>query len=377
MKNIITRREFVHVAGMATMGAFTTAMAAMNVGCAKAVSNKAKELEDKFSTGSADVQKFTDSCGREVYLPAQIDKVSPSGAYAQILLATLCPKKLVSLTSSFSKAQMKYLNSGLADLPALGRFYGQSGGGDINFEGLIKLDPDVIIDVGESKPNIKEDMDSLQQKTGLPVIFVEGVTGTFAKAYETLGSVLQAETKASDLATYINDTYSFALTNQEKIASRNLRVIYATGERGYDVKIKGGLHGAVLDAVGVDNLAVIEDSNASEVSPEKMMEWNPDILLLSPEDGFFEEIYDDKVWAGISAVQKRQVYEVPAMPYEWLDRPPSIQQTLGVKWLGNLLAPDIYNFDMVEETRVFYSRFWGCEVASEEAKSLLARSTLL
>ena len=39
--------------------------------------------------GTADTVMFTDSCGRTVELPAQIDRIAPSGPMAQIVLFAL------------------------------------------------------------------------------------------------------------------------------------------------------------------------------------------------------------------------------------------------------------------------------------------------
>ena len=376
---LYSRRDFLNItaksAVVAAVGASGFGAAAMLSGCSSEKSSKATDLAEKLANGDSDVFSFTDSCGRAVALPKEITSVTPSGAYAQILLVTLCVDKLVSLSGTFSKSQLKYLDSRLANLPALGKLYGQSG--TLNYESLIKLSPDVIIDVGERKDTIKEDMDSLQEKTGIPTIFVEGTIDKFASAYETLGSVLGCQEKAASLSGYINKVSAFASRHHDEIAARNLRVLYSNGEKGYEVKKKGSVHGAVLDMVGVNNVAEFDDSNSTEVSPERVMEWDPDYLLLSPEDGFFEDIYNDSVWASISAVRNRKVYEVPTGPYEWLDRPPSIQQTLGVMWLGNLLAPDVYNFDMVEETKTFYRLFWGCSLSDEDAMVMLANSTFL
>ena len=366
-----SRRDFLKLCGVLP---FAISGLALN-GCTSAKSSKAKDLEEKFKSVSDDVILFTDSCGREVVLPKNISRISPSGSYAQILLITLCPEKLVSLSGTFSKSQIRYLDSRLSGLPALGKLYGKSG--DLNFESLIQLNPDIVIDVGEYKSTIKEDLDGLQEKAGLPVVFVEGTVDCFASAYETLGKMLAVNDKASELSSYINNVESFASSHRDEMASRNIRVLYTNGEKGYEVKKAGSVHSAVLDAVGVVNVAVVEDSNSTEVSPERVMKWDPDILLLSPEDGFFEEIYDDKVWASISAVKNKKVYEVPTGPYEWLDRPPSIQQTLGILWLGNLLAPDIYDFDMTAETKKFYSLFWGSELSDDDVKVMLANSTFL
>ncbi|MDO4841308.1 MAG: ABC transporter substrate-binding protein [Phoenicibacter congonensis] len=368
---IYSRRDFFKISAMAAAGAF----AFLSTGCGTQKSSKAKDLEEKLKNGNDEVISFTDSCGREVALPKNITTVSPSGAYAQILLATLCPDKLVSLSGTFSKSQMKYLPSRLADLPALGKLYGQSG--NLNYESLIKLSPDIIIDVGERKSSIEEDMDGLQEKTGIPVIFVEGTIDKFASAYDTLGQVLGETKKASELSSYITNIWDFASAHRDEIESRDIRVMYSKGEKGYEVKKKDSVHAAVLEAVGVVNVAEIDDSNSTEVSPERVMEWDPDVLLLSSEDGFFEDIYDDKVWASISAVKNKRVYEVPTGPYEWLDMPPSIQQTLGIVWLGNLLASDIYDFDMISETKGFYKLFWGCDLTDEDVKSMLQNSTFM
>jgi iron complex transport system substrate-binding protein len=124
-------------------------------------------------------------------------------------------------------------------------------------------------------------------------------------------------------------------------------------------------------------VAELTDANSTEVSPEQVMLWQPDVLLLSKEMGFFDQIYEDKTWASIKAVREKQVYEVPYQPYEWLDRPPSVQTVLGLQWVGNLLAPDIYDFDMVEKAREFYELFWSYELTEENITELLGNSTLL
>ena len=49
-------------------------------------------------TDSNATRIFTDSTGREVEVPAQIDKVALSGPLAQIVLFALCPDKLVGVS---------------------------------------------------------------------------------------------------------------------------------------------------------------------------------------------------------------------------------------------------------------------------------------
>ena len=58
-----------------------------------------------------------------------------------------------------------------------------------------------------------------------------------------------------------------------------------------------------------------------------------------------------------------------------MSSPPSINRVLGIYWLGNLLYPELYDYDMVEKAQEFYRLFWHCELSAEEAEQLLARST--
>ena len=49
---------------------------------------------------------------------------------------------------------------------------------------------------------------------------------------------------------------------------------------------------------------------------------------------------------------------------------------LGVWWLGNLIYPEIYDYDMETMTQELYKTLWGYELSSEEVAALLANSTL-
>lgn len=370
-----TRRQFLAAAAVASVSAMLPALGACASDAARP-STKAQDFRDACERGEEGYALFTDSCGREVALPTNVQSISPSGAYAQIMLTTLCPEKLISLSSRFSESQLSYLPSEIDGLPVLGRFYGGTNG-DLNYEEIIKMSPDVIVDVGESKENIADDLDKLQEQTGLPVIFVEATLTHVAQAYRSLGSVLGCTEKAEELASYADKVLGFAEENRPVIEAGGLKVLYSGGAYGYEVKGKGTVHGAVLDLVGVQNVADLSGTNSTEVSPEQVMVWDPDVVLLSPADGFFDLIYADDTWAGVSAVKDKRVYEVPGEPYEWMDKPPSVQTLLGVLWLGNLLYPGIYSFDMVATAQEFYKLFWGYDLTESEARQLLANSTLL
>ena len=78
---------------------------------------------------------FTDSCGREVELPANITKIAPSGTVATMILAAFAPEELVCIGTKVSENQVPYLYDGIADLPVTGQLYG--GKATLNLEELL------------------------------------------------------------------------------------------------------------------------------------------------------------------------------------------------------------------------------------------------
>ena len=334
------------------------------VGCSAAVRQEQKPTKP-----------FTDSCGRTVEVPEKIDHIVPSGALAQIVLYTVCPEKLQSWASALTRTQKKYIPERYWDLPVTGQYYG--GSATFNLEEVLSSAPDVIVDVGERKDGIADDLDDLQARTGIPCVFIEASLDTLEDAYKLLGELTGSTEQADACADYIGNTLRDAAEKTAQIPDgERVRVLYAQGEYGTEVLGKGSIHAEVLDYAGAENVAVVPELNSrgsSDVSMEQIYLWNPDVLILSP-DANYDEIFDDPMWQPVSAVQSGRVYEVPGEPYPWLDRPPSVQRVLGVKWLGNLLYPEIFDYDMLEETRQFYRLFYHCELTREEAQALLANS---
>ena len=85
---------------------------------------------------------------------------------------------------------------------------------------------------------------------------------------------------------------------------------------------------------------------------------------------------DDAAWQPLRAIEEGRYYEIPSMPYNWLSNPPSLNMLLGVWWLGNLLYPQYYAYDMVEKTQEMFRLLWNYDLTAEDARAMLANSTL-
>jgi iron complex transport system substrate-binding protein len=114
------------------------------------------------------------------------------------------------------------------------------------------------------------------------------------------------------------------------------------------------------------------------VSLEQVLVWDPEVILVASdpaeESNVYEQITTSSQWATVTAVKRGQVYQIPRGPFDWFDRPPCISRILGVRWLGNLLYPDLYQYDMEAEVKDFYKVFYHMELADAQLQELMARA---
>lgn len=320
---------------------------------------------------------FTDDAGRDVTVPADITRIAASGSTAQMILMTLVPELLVGLASSPSTAQRPYFPAEMWTLPTFGQFYGSKA--NLNMESLIAAQPQLIIDLGDAKDSIAEDMDTIQKQTGIPTIFIEADLDDMAAAYRMLGDILGRQEQAEELAQFIDRTVTMAQTNAAKIPeSQRLKVLFGTGSTGLACNAAGSVQADVIDLVGAVNAIIPEEvtnrGGGTTVSLEEVYAVEPDVILLS-SGGPYDTLTEGD-WAGLTAVQQGRYYEIPGLPYDWMSSPPSVNRVLGIWWLGNLLYPQLYDYDMTAVAQEYYRLFWHYDLSAEEAAGMLSRSTL-
>lgn len=323
--------------------------------------------------------EFTDSCNRTVDLPEEITRIAPSGSTAQMVLMTIAPELLVGLSSTPSMDQYAYFPEEMITLPTFGQFYGSKA--NLNMESLIAADPQVIIDIGDRKAGHAGDMRKIQEQTGIPTIFVEADIDDFPQAYRTLGQILGKEEKGEQLAAYVEGVLALAEENKTKISEKDIvSVMYGTGSTGLNVNAKGSVQADVLKIIGVENAIVTEEvtnkGGGTLVNMEEVYKVDPDVIVLNTGGPYDRIMAGGSEWDELKAVKDGEVYEVPNIPYCWMSSPPSINRVIGVLWLGNLLYPELYDYDMVEKAQEFYKLFWNYDLSEEEAKSMLVHSTL-
>ncbi|MBO5118311.1 hypothetical protein J6B78_00110, partial [Methanocorpusculum sp.] len=162
-------------------------------------------------TAAAEDRVFTDSLGREVLLPAEVTNVAPSGSLAQIVLYSFGEENFVTISSALKEGERHFLADRLDNLPVTGSMFGSKA--TMNPEEIIAMDKkvgiDVIIDVGEPKKNMAEQMDDIQEKTSVPFVFItQSTLDSIADSYLTLGEMLGQEERGEELAEYMGGIVS-------------------------------------------------------------------------------------------------------------------------------------------------------------------------
>jgi len=244
-------------------------------------------------------------------------------------------------------------------------------GFEVNIEELVKLKPDVVIQWARTAAEIK-DCEKIEA-VGIPVIGIKyGTQKELDSIITIMGQLLGAEDKASELIAYhhaVIDEVS-AITKDIPVEKKP-KVLYIYS----DLRVAGNdlYNDFWIETTGGINVADSLNGWVT-VNMEQVLAWNPDIVYignfnnLQPED-FLENKISGQDWSQVEAVKKGQVYKVPLGAYRW--DPPNAESPLMFKWLAEKQHPDLFNYDIRQEIRDFFSRFYGYAVSDEEIEKIL------
>lgn len=350
-------------------------LAALMAGCsAPASSASAAPSSAPVSSVPAGPVTFTDDAGREVEVPANITKVAPSGAMAQMFVMALAPDLMVSIASEYSEASLPFIKEEVSSLPVIGAFYGEE---NLNLEEIAALGAEVVVDIGEAKKTIVEDMDSITTATGIAAVHIDAATATAGDAFRTLGKLLGREAEAEVLAKYCDDTYASVQDIMAAVGEENkISALYLLGDSGLNVIATGSFHAETFNLL-TNNLAEVDDPSSrgsgNETDLEQIMMWDPDVIFFGP-GSIYQTVGEDAAWAELKAIKSGSYYEIPFGPYNWMGSPPSINRYLGMLWVAKVLYPEQATYDLYEKVAEFYSLMYGHDLTQAEYDELTKNS---
>lgn len=324
----------------------------------------------------SDQRVVLDMQGRRVVVPKKITRVLGMSPMGTILVYTLAPDLLIGWNYSPDPGELAMMPERYRKMPVLGGWYGKNTTG--NLEEIAKARPDVLISMGD--PLGASAAERIQQQTHVPVFMLDGNLKALANAYLKAGELLGESTRAEQLAAECRKTVQEV---EEKVRAipqdKRRRLYYAEGPAGLETEPGNSMHSEALIFAGGFNVASVPDQQGyghTPVSMEQVLRWNPDIVITgydhtsSPSE-FYRMVWKHRGWQQVRAIKNREVFEVPQYPFCWIDRPPSVNRIIGIKWLANLFYPELFPYDMRTETKKFYALFYHVQLTDEQLDQVL------
>lgn len=323
---------------------------------------------------------ITDMGGRSVAVPKRIRSVLSRSPVGTLIMYSINPEKIAGQNWTPTENEKQFLDAEFLDLPVLSGWYADGKVG--NVEEIIKAAPDVILSAFFQTPGkgVVDQAERIQAQLNIPVLLIDAGFESMPETYGFLGALLEERERCMVLADETRSILEDIVARAVRITeNKRARVYYAEGATGLQTDPSGSWHSRVIDMVNAENVARVEIKGGmgrSIVSPEQLLAWNPEVIIACHDQGFSREssaystILRDSRLGTVAAIANGRVYEVPYKPFNFLDRPPSINRLIGLKWLGNLLYPHVFDYNVREETKKFFKTYYRIVLTEEQVDDI-------
>ncbi|AKJ39805.1 iron ABC transporter substrate-binding protein [Methanosarcina barkeri] len=326
---------------------------------------------------------LTDGFGREVTIPENVERVVCSGAGCLRYLVYLQAQGDVVGVDSLEKKENKnegrpyvYANPQLKNYPLIGEARGND-----DPEKIIEVNPQVILKasmIGQAAAPTATEADTLQDKTGIPVVaFPYGSLNNEtqkAEVYSSLrimGKAVGKQERADEVISYINATMQDLENRTADIPESERKTAYIGGVG------MAGAHGIIATEpayspflwVNAKNVAAGMGTEHADIAKEALVDWDPEYIFIDVgtlqlgNEGAIGELKNDTSLAGLSAVTNKKVYGV--IPYNFYST--NYESVLAdAYFIGKVLYPDRFeDIDPEAKADEIYTFFVGKPVFSD------------
>lgn len=304
--------------------------------------------------------EYIDQLERKVKLSLPLTKVAPLGADASAILFSLIPSKMAGWWEKPIDAN-EYLADEYAVLPEF-----KNSEGMLDIAAVKSSGAALIVAMGATAD--KDELDSIAQTAGIPVIYIASSPDSLADAYTALGGLFAMEDIVEDYVDYI-------ILGLEELAS-----LSASIEEQKKVYIGGGPSGlipmdsGIIAFAGATN-AFSADKLGKPVTVGDIKKISDISRILFLEQSAYDNAAKSEEWGSMEIVMMNMYDCAPEALFNWLSPTSTPERILGAKWLANLLYPEIFDYDMAEEAKLYYDMFFNVQLSNEQAKAMLKQSS--
>jgi len=271
---------------------------------------------DELLTKFYGVKKYItvkDARGKDITLPYPVERVVVINNY-QTVAALGAYDKVVGIPDFVATDWvMQRLVPNIKNIPIV------ASGFTPNMEMLLAVRPDVVLMLKSANPKIISDIES----RGIPVLTMEFNNYTQIKGtILLLGKIFGKEGRAEEIISLMDNVIAFVQNRTKGIPeNQRLKAIYLAYliYQGSPAVWAGGIFSEQLELAGLIELAKAKGGMQSfgNVPLETIVEWNPDVIFLSPRSWCKctpEDVYSNPAWQQINAVKNHRVYQIPLFP---------------------------------------------------------------
>ncbi len=313
---------------------------------------------------AAETRIITDALGREVEIPAVIERIVPLGNAPRMCTYLGLQERFVTVTQSEISdnplmAYGWYNQESWKDMSI-----GASGGyGVIHPEVILEAEPDLIICTYE--PEIVED---IVRQTGLPVIAVaqgELFGEDYDQALRIIAEACGVEARAEELIGFIHGCLEDLETRCAGQTSPEALAAAATFRGGHGI---GGVYVkySLFDVIGANDVTDELDrgswGHGLEVDLEQVMSWDPEYIFLDAGNVGLVQAEIEQMpdyFAQLSAFKSGRVYQCPnsTSNYSNVEIP-----LASAYYIGSVLYPEAFaDVDFEARAEEIFSLFLGHE----------------
>lgn len=237
--------------------------------------------------------------------------------------------------------------------------------GDVSVETIVALGAELVL-VGLRHRALAELLDGV----GIPAVTYASETfDAVREATYLTGKIFGREEEAQRLIAFFDEVLAEARGAAPAEAAVP-RVLFVGTE---PLRVAGGgMYQAQLVALAGGELVAGDLGGASwqNVSPEQVLLWNPDVIVIAPYGPVTPATYlDDPAFQGLGAVKAGRVHKMPQLLFAW--DTPIPESVLGVLWLADLLHRGRAAMLLESLVARFYREFYGAELTVEEMRGII------
>lgn len=305
-----------------------------------------------------DTITVTDSIGRQVIIPAKVERVACLYAFSGHVVTML--GKSSTIVAVNDGLQRDVLLTEIS--PGIKKARVPTSSGAINIEELLNAKPDIAFISGDTAQNEGE-VEKLR-KIKLPYLVVDYGNIVEQKfAIRMIGQAVGAEDKALRYNAYYQSSMDSVQAKVKDISFEDRVKVYHSVNEATRTDVLGTLPADWTQIAGAVNVSVNERLKVIEgskyiASIEQILLWNPQVILVN-EAGVADYIRGNSQWSNIQAVKNGKVFQMPNGISRW-GHPGSLETPLAILWSAKTLYPELFpDLDMKKIVKEFYMEFFN------------------